>query len=76
MRDGQAALTAIPVVKNFGAFHQVSSKNNYEYGFSMEFDGEQEYTEYNEHPNHVKFVEERWNTEVESFLEIDFTAIT
>ena len=37
LEDGTRILTAIPVVKNFQAFHQVSEKNDYQYGFSMVF---------------------------------------
>lgn len=72
LRDGEAALTAIPVVKSFGAFRQISTKNDYDYGFSMEFASTADYETYNLHPLHVSFVEERWKKEVERFLEIDF----
>lgn len=72
LKDGEAALTAIPVVSRFGAFRQTSPKNDYDYGFSMEFASSADYEAYNVHPLHVKFVEERWKTEVERFLEIDF----
>ncbi|TVY05386.1 Dabb family protein [Paenibacillus cremeus] len=72
LQDGKSILTSIPVVQNFEVFRQVSVKNDYEYGFSMDFAGEADYEAYNEHPLHVQFVQERWNTEVERFLEIDF----
>lgn len=72
LQDGEAALTAIPVVKHFRVYRQVSSKNDYDYGFSMEFANQEEYDAYNAHPLHVKFVQERWETEVERFLEIDY----
>ena len=32
----------------------------------------EDYESYNNHPDHCKFVEERWNTEVTDFMEIDF----
>ncbi|SEU20663.1 Dabb family protein [Paenibacillus sp. NFR01] len=73
LSDGRAALTSIPVVRNFQVFDQVSLKNDYDYGFSMIFDHQEDYNTYNDHPAHVQFVRERWETEVERFLEIDFT---
>ena len=37
LRDGQRILTAIPGVRNFECLRQVSRKNSFQYGFSMEF---------------------------------------
>jgi hypothetical protein len=74
LNDGKAVLSTIPVVQNFQVFHQVSSKTDFDYGFSMEFDSQASYDAYNNHPDHVKFVEERWKVEVDSFQEIDFQA--
>jgi len=72
MEDGTRILSAIPMVRNFQAFYQVSIKNDYQYGFSMVFSNQEDYTSYNEHPDHVAFVQERWMKEVDDFLEIDF----
>jgi hypothetical protein len=72
LADGRRILTAIPGVKNFQAARQVSPKNDYQYGFSMEFDTSAAYQGYNDHPSHVAFVKDRWQTEVTRFLEIDF----
>jgi len=72
LEDGTRILTAIPVVKNFQAFRQVSEKNDFQYGFSMVFANQEDYNTYNMHPDHVAFVEERWMKEVTDFLEIDF----
>jgi len=72
LEDGKRILTAISVVQNFQAFNQVSEKNDYQYGFSMVFASQDDYKTYNEHPDHVAFVEERWLKEVTDFLEIDF----
>ena len=74
LSDGKRLLTSIPNVENFQVFHQVSAKNDYEYGFSMDFASQAEYDAYNVHPVHVDFVENRWKKEVSQFLEIDFTA--
>ncbi len=38
----------------------------------MEFDDEQSYDFYNEHADHVAFVNDRWKREVESWQEIDY----
>ena len=72
LKDGRDILSKIPVVKNFQVFNQVSVKNDYTYGFSMVFAGQSEYSTYNNHPDHVSFVENRWKKEVSRFLEIDF----
>lgn len=70
--DGTRILTGISVVQNFQAFKQVSIKNNYQYGFSMVFANQEDYNTYNNHPDHVSFVQDRWMKEVTEFLEIDF----
>ncbi|WP_308637751.1 Dabb family protein [Paenibacillus silvisoli] len=72
LNDGERLLTSIPVVKEFRVFNQVSAKNDYDYGFSMVFDSQEDYETYNAHPVHVDFVENRWIPEVARFLEIDF----
>ncbi len=40
----------------------------------MEFADQQAYDAYNPHPKHVAFVQNRWNREVEKFLEIDYAS--
>jgi hypothetical protein len=74
LRDAKV-LAEIPGVEKFERLKQVSKKNDYEFGFSMEFADQAAYEAYNDHPKHVKFVEERWKREVERFLEIDYEAI-
>jgi hypothetical protein len=76
LKDGKRILSAIPGVRTFQVFSQVSKKNDYDFGFSMVFLGGAAYEKYNQHPAHVGFVEERWKKEVSRFLEIDFTART
>ncbi|MFT5087747.1 MAG: heme-degrading monooxygenase HmoA [Planctomycetota bacterium] len=68
-------LAAIPGVENFESLRQTSQKNNFHFGFSMEFASQAKYQAYNEHPEHVAFVEGRWIPEVEEFLEIDYEPI-
>jgi hypothetical protein len=66
-------LAAIDGVEAFEVLRQVGVKNSFDYGISMEFADQRAYDAYNEHPAHVRFVEERW-PEVIEFLEIDYTA--
>ena len=68
-------LTGIPGVNKFEQLRQVSPKNNFSFGFSMEFDDQAAYDTYNNHPLHVAFVRDRWLVEVSDFMEIDYVAI-
>lgn len=74
LRDAKV-LAEIPGVEKFEQLRQVSPKNDYEFGFSMEFADQAAYDAYNSHPKHVKFVKERWEREVERFLEIDHVPV-
>jgi hypothetical protein len=67
-------LAAIPGVEAFELLDEVSPKNGYRYGISMEFADQDAYDGYNTHPDHVRFVQERWIPEVEDFLELDYRA--
>ena len=55
----------------FEQFRQVSPRNDYRFGFSMEFADRAAYDGYNAHPGHLSFVRERWAQEVGAFMEID-----
>jgi len=68
-------LADIPGVTAFEQLRQTSPKNDFRYGFSMEFADQAAYDAYNVHPAHVGFVEGRWVPEVEDFLEIDYTPL-
>lgn len=70
--DAAISLKAIESVRNFKAFRQVSKKNNFRFGLSMEFETEEGYQAYNEDPRHVDFVQNRWIPEVVDFMEIDY----
>jgi hypothetical protein len=72
LHDGEEILTSIPVVRIFVVFQQLSPKNGFDYGFSMEFMSQEDFDTYNNHPLHVRFVQDRWLVEVDRFLEIDF----
>ena len=69
-------LLGIPRVRNFECLRQISEKNDYDYGLSMEFDSAADYETYNTHPSHVEFVQTRWIPEVTDFMEIDYVPYT
>ena len=67
-------LASIEGVQTFEILRQVGHKSGYAFGISMEFADRGAYDHYNTHPEHVRFVQERWLSEVESdFLELDYT---
>jgi len=72
LSDAEVILPSIPGVQNFECLRQVSPKNDYEFGFSMNFQNEEDYMAYNRHPEHTSFVNDRWIPEVEKYLEIDY----
>jgi heme-degrading monooxygenase HmoA len=77
-RDFLAAasrLAEIPGVEAFEVLREVSPKNGFRFGLSMEFADQAAYDGYNQHPAHVAFVQERWLPEVAEFLEVDYTAV-
>jgi hypothetical protein len=75
LADGKRILSAIPGVANFEALRQVGHKNDYTFGFSMEFADQAAYDGYDRHLHHVTFVRDRWEREVEEFLEIDYSPL-
>lgn len=68
-------LASIPGVGKFEQLRQVSRKNSCRFGFSMEFADQAAYTAYNDHPDHVAFVRDRWIPEVAEFMEIDYVPL-
>jgi hypothetical protein len=69
-----ARLANVPGVEAFELLAEVSPKNGYRFAISMEFADRRAYERYNEHPDHVRFVQERWLSEVSDFLELDYAA--
>ncbi|NQV31199.1 MAG: Dabb family protein [Phycisphaeraceae bacterium] len=65
-------LAAIPGVVDFQVLNEVSPKNPYAFGFSMKFASLADYDRYNNHPDHVSFVQNVWMNEVSEFQEIDY----
>ena len=74
LRDARV-LADIPGVEKFEQLRQISPKNDYAFGFSMEFADRVAYSAYDDHPVHVAFVRDRWLPEVERFLEIDYVPL-
>lgn len=74
LRDARV-LATIPGVEKFEQLRQLSVKNDFAFGFSMEFADEAAYAGYSDHPDHVAFVRDRWVPEVDRFLEIDYTPL-
>jgi heme-degrading monooxygenase HmoA len=66
-----AALAGIPGVEAFELMREVSPKNDYRFALTMEFADRDAYEAYSGHPEHVRFVSDRWDAEVDDFLEID-----
>jgi hypothetical protein len=73
--EAALVLATIPGVQKFEQLRQVSPTSDFAFGFSMEFADQAAYSDYNEHPDHVSFVAERWVPEVSAFQEIDYTAL-
>ena len=67
-------LATIPGVEAFELLAEVSPKNANRFGISMEFADRSAYDRYNEHPDHIRFVQQRWLAEVSEFLELDYAA--
>ncbi len=74
--DAVAKLSTIPEVQKFEVLKQTSPKNKFEYGISMEFDNQEQYDIYSNHPIHVHFIQNFWINNVEDFLEIDYVKIS
>lgn len=68
-------LAVVPGVMAFERLRQVSPKNDYQFGFSMEFTDKAAYAAYDTHPEHIAFVRDRWIPEVAAFMEIDYVAL-
>ncbi len=65
-------LKSIPGVMKLEVMKQISSKNPYEFGISMEFEDQESYDFYSNHPDHTRFVGQHWMPNVEVFMEIDY----
>jgi len=73
-----AALTALREIDGIEAYEvvrEVSAKNSFRFGASMEFADRAAYDAYNGDPRHTAFVQDRWLREVTDFLEVDFAPL-
>ena len=71
-----AELAKITGVGNFQIVEETSPKNQIAFGLSMTFADQTAYDSYNNHPDHVAFVQEIWLKEVAAFQEIDHVPFT
>jgi hypothetical protein len=72
LRDAKAALEKIPGVEKFEQLRQVNPRSkDYRFALSMEFADKAAYESYNKHPKHLAFVRDRWDREIQRFMEID-----
>ncbi|MCX2681582.1 Dabb family protein [Galbibacter sp. EGI 63066] len=65
-------LKSISTVMNMTCVKEVSKKNDFDWGLTMQFKNQADYDTYTKHPDHVAFVENIWLKEVEDFMEIDY----
>ncbi len=70
--EAAKSLANLPTVQNFECLKQIGKKNNFDFGLSMEFVDMAAYEAYNNHQEHVSFVNNRWIPEVLDFIEIDY----
>ncbi|MDD7986539.1 Dabb family protein [Lentisphaera marina] len=68
-------LKKIETVSKFKIVRETSPKNKFEFGLFMKFKSPKEYEYYNNHPDHLDFVQNIWIPNVEDFMEIDFEKI-
>ncbi len=73
--DAVDKLAIIPDVQKFEVLKQISSKNKFEYGISMEFENQEQYDFYSNHAKHQAFIQNFWMKSVEDFLEIDYVLL-
>jgi hypothetical protein len=70
--DEARKLSSLPTVQKFACLKEIGKKNNYDFGLSMEFEDMSAYEAYNNHPDHITFVQETWIPQVADFIEIDY----
>ena len=66
-----SGLAAIPGVQDFDIGREISPKNLFAFAVSMRFADAAAYAGYNDHPDHLAFVRDRWVPEVADFMEHD-----
>ncbi|MEO8242066.1 MAG: Dabb family protein [bacterium] len=71
-----SGLAALPGVETFEIAREVSLKNDFAFAVSMNFADQAAYDGYNNHPQHVAFVQGYWLPEVAEFMEHDTVALS
>ncbi|HYO39212.1 MAG TPA: Dabb family protein [Nocardioidaceae bacterium] len=69
------SLATIDGVEGFEVTRQVGLKNGYQLAVTMEFASRAAYDAYNDHPDHLAFLSDRWDADVTDFLEIDLAEL-
>ena len=70
--EAVSKLSNLPTVQKFECLKEIGKKNNFNFGVSMEFNDMNDYEAYNNHPEHIEFVNKIWIPEVIDFIEIDY----
>lgn len=65
-------LATLGGVQRFQVLRQVGAKNEFTHALSMYFESQTEYDQYNNHPDHVAFVQDVWIPNVADFIELDY----
>jgi hypothetical protein len=68
-------LKKIDTVNKFKIVRETSPKNSFEFGLFMKFQNPKAYDYYNNHPDHLEFVQNIWIPNVADFMEIDYEKI-
>jgi len=66
------ALSDLPGVQCFEVLRQVGQKNNFTHALTMDFADQESYDDYNNHAEHLAFVNDVWLPNVADFLELDY----
>lgn len=69
------ALADIPGVTDFEVLRQVGEKTDLTHALSMRFESDEAYSGYNDHPEHVAFVNAVWVPNVADFIELDYVLL-
>lgn len=73
--DAVSKLATIPGVQHLEQVRQISTKNKFTYGLTMQFASQALYTAYTNHPQHTQFVKAYWASNVADFMEIDYVSM-
>lgn len=71
-KAAKQALATIPQVKAYTHYAVTNSDCGYQYGFVLDFESEEAWMEYNEHPANLKFSEDYWEKDVAGYLYFNF----